>query len=336
MPAPGLNRFVQQHWQRVTWLTLLLAPLAAIFGLVVRLRRRAYAVGALPGQRLPVPVVVAGNISVGGTGKTPLALWLVEALRERGMAAGIVSRGYRGGGLPMQVHPHSDPARAGDEPVMLATRARCPVFVGKDRAAAARALLSRHPGVEVIVCDDGLQHYRLLRDLEIAVIDAGAGFGNGWLLPAGPLREPPARLDRVDAVVVNGGTRTGLRAPVFSMRLEGTVARNLRVPGLETPLASLSGTQLHAVAGIGNPQRYFGHLRDAGLSFTAHAFPDHHPFTAADLDFGDDHPVLMTEKDAIKCRGFARSNWWMLPVSARIEPDLATFIIERLFPARGR
>jgi tetraacyldisaccharide 4'-kinase len=316
--------FPERHWYRLSPLSVALAPLGLLFALAVRLRRAAYAAGLLPSQRLQVPVVVVGNLVVGGTGKTPLVLWLVGALRSRGLRPGIVSRGYRAANRPARpVLPGADPAQCGDEPVLLAERSGVPVWIGRDRVAAARGLLAAHPGCNVVVCDDGLQHYALARDVEIAVEDE-RGRGNGLYLPAGPMREAPSRA--VDARVVNGPARAG----AFAMRLEAAGFRRVCRAAEEVPVDALRGKRLHAVAGIGNPQRFFATLRGLGLDFVPHGFPDHHAWTQRDLDFPDCDTVLMTEKDAVKCRAFGRDDLVALRVEARVDPRLADLVSARL------
>jgi tetraacyldisaccharide 4'-kinase len=328
---------LDRHWQRLTWLSVALLPLAGLFALLAVGRRLAYSLGLLRSVRLPVPVVIVGNISVGGTGKTPLVLWLADALRARGFTPGVVSRGYRGRGILSEVAPDSDPAAVGDEPVLLARRCRCPLWVGRDRAAAARSLLQRCPGVNVIVSDDGLQHYALARDFEIAVVDGGRGLGNGLLLPAGPLREPASRLADLDAIVINGQDRAEIGgASRFVMSLEGADFHNLGDATRHRNPADFTGRRVHAVAGIGNPERFFSHLRGLGVSFVAHAFPDHHRYAPKDFAFADADAVIMTEKDAIKCAHFARDEWWVLPVEARVDPALADAVVRKLRTARGR
>jgi tetraacyldisaccharide 4'-kinase len=322
------------HWQRVTWLSILLLPVAGVFAVASWLRRLAYGKGWLASRRIPVPVVVVGNLRVGGTGKTPLVLWIAEQLRARGYRPGIVSRGYGGNQQCQEVHPDSNPALTGDEPVLLAARSRCPVWVGARRAEAATALLAAYPQCNVVVSDDGLQHYALERDCEIAVLDALTAFGNGWLLPAGPLREPVTRLESCDAVVMHGNA--GAAKPGwFTMQLQGSVLYNLRNPALQVPAAQLQGRKLHAVAGIGNPARFFAHLRGLGLSITEHVFADHHRFRGEDLVFADGDALVMTEKDAIKCRAFARADWWVLPVDALVDPALIDVVLKTI-SSRGR
>ena len=261
-------------------------PLAGLFLALAGLRRLAYRHRLLPVHRLPVPVIVVGNISVGGTGKTPLTLWLVRSLQLAGWRPGIISRGYGGSQTgPAPVQADSDPAVVGDEPLLLARRAGVPVWIGRRRAQAGSRLLAAHPEVNVLISDDGLQHYALARDVEIAVVDGVRRFGNGWPLPAGPLREMPGRLDAVDAVVVHGGEADWLRvrAPVHRMRLEPTRLRSLRAPGRTLSLDWLEGRQVEAVAGIGHPERFFALLRSLGAVVHPHAFPDHHAFGHKDL-----------------------------------------------------
>jgi tetraacyldisaccharide 4'-kinase len=297
-----------------------LRPLAALFGLVARLRRARLQSRARL-NRLPAPVIVVGNIAVGGTGKTPFVIWLVERLREGGWRPGVISRGYGGSARswPQRVGADSDPALVGDEPVLIATRANCPVVVGPDRLAAGMALLNGG-GVDIVISDDGLQHYRLWRDLEIAVVDASRGLGNGRLLPAGPLREPASRLGEVGLVVANGSGWSAPAGRQVTMRLRAAEAQALG-GGAARPLASFAGTTVHAVAGIGNPARFFSMLSQHNIRLVMHPFPDHHPFTRADLEFGDALPVLMTEKDAVKCRAFAGPSHWVVPVVATFEAE---------------
>lgn len=328
--SSGPGSWLEKQWYRLSLWQLILLPLSMLFRLLSFLRRVAYRLGWLPSERLPVPVVVVGNISVGGTGKTPLVLWLTRFLRQQGLRPGIVSRGYGGSSaVPQPACPDSDATRVGDEPVLLAAKSGCPVWVGRDRVAAGRALLSAHPECDVIVSDDGLQHYRLRRDAEVVVVDGQRRFGNGCLLPAGPLREGTWRLRSVDAVVVNGGGEVAGAAPQYEMRLHGGTLRNLR-SGDILDAAGLAGKKIHAVAGIGHPQRFFDHLRGLGLEFEAHAFPDHYVYGPADLDWHDAAVVLMTEKDAVKCNGFATERYWALAVEAEVDPGFGVLIMEKI------
>lgn len=314
----------------------LLMPFSLLFGVIVESRALAYRLRLIRSVRLPVPVIVVGNITTGGTGKTPLTLALVDWLRDAGWHPGIVSRGHGGKvRAPMPVSADSDPAAVGDEPVLLARRAGCPVWVGRRRAEAGRQLLAFHPEVDVLLADDGLQHYTLARDVEIAVVDGTRGLGNGWLLPAGPLRERRRRLDRVDALVSNGERRADLPEQAFTMQLVGQVFHHLRVPSQTASARDLADRPLHAVAGIGHPQRFFDHLEALGLAFTPHAFPDHHGFRPGELPSGR---VLMTEKDAVKLLPRAGEpgleDCWYLAVDAELEPGLKHLILSRISKER--
>lgn len=332
--------WIEHHWQHITPVSVLLYPLSLLYGAVTAARRAAYRVGMLESARLPVPIVVVGNLSVGGTGKTPLTLWLAAFLGARGRKPGIVCRGYGGrASAPRPVGADSDPLECGDEAVLLAQRSGCAVWAGTDRAATARALLAAQPGCDVLLSDDGLQHYALARDAEICVIDAGRGFGNGWLLPAGPLREPPSRLARVDGVVINGQparaadtltARLPAGIPRFNMAIEGSVFRHVRHPEHRVDAGHFRGKRAHALAGIGDPRRFFAHLEALGIAFTSHAFPDHHAYTADALSFAGASPVVMTEKDAVKCRQFANERHWVLRVDAEIDPALGDRVLQKL------
>ncbi|KAB2915319.1 MAG: tetraacyldisaccharide 4'-kinase [Dechloromonas sp.] len=326
-------RWLQQQWfaqRRLTPALWFLLPLSALFFLLSRLKRRL----TRP-QRLPVPVVVVGNITVGGAGKTPLTLWLAQQLLAHGRRPGIVSRGYRGSAdMPQPVMAGATAAEVGDEPLLLARRSGVPVWVGRDRAAAGQALLVAHPEVDMLLCDDGLQHYRLARDVELAVFD-GRGAGNAWLLPTGPLRESLSRLCEVDAVICNGPEDPRLPAgiPRFAMQLRPASFYRLDRPGDICQAAQLAGRPLHALAGIGDPGRFFRTLEGLGLSFSRHPFADHHAYTAVDLAFAADGVLLMTEKDAVKCAPLVPGETWVLPVDAELSPALVDLILEKI---RGR
>jgi tetraacyldisaccharide 4'-kinase len=282
---------------------------------------------------MKVPVVVVGNLTVGGTGKTPLVAWLSGKLAAVGLRVAIVSRGYGGRARGVtRVTLHSRPSEVGDEPLLLARRAQATVFVGRDRVAAARQAVA--DGADILLCDDGLQHLALMRDCEIVVIDGQRGFGNGSLLPRGPLRESPRRLRRVNAVVVNGALKSGFKLPKFVagthfvMNMRPGDARPVSGGGGLRALASFRGSGVHAVAAIGNPQRFFDMLRDAGLTIYEHPMPDHHAFRSGDLNFGDALPVLMTEKDAVKCAAFADERCWYVPVTAEFSEDQSRALID--------
>ncbi len=313
----SLARWADYLWYKNTYLDILLLPLAYIFSCCVRLRRFLYRKGLLTSYTLPVPVVVIGNLTVGGTGKTPLTLWLAELLAQTGYKPGIISRGYGGNSVtyPYVVNRNSDVKQVGDEALLMALRKLCPVVVGPSRVKSAQKLLAEFD-CNVILSDDGLQHYKLNRDIEIAVIDGERRFGNGFCLPAGPLREPIGRLSDVDFVVVNGEKSVSQE---FSMQFIGDVAVNLKTSEQKT-LQSLQNSACHTLAGIGNPDRFFKLLTSHGLGFTPHRFPDHYAFERKDIDFNDSKPVLMTEKDAVKCRQFAGKQHWYVPIKAVPEP----------------
>jgi tetraacyldisaccharide 4'-kinase len=269
---------------------------------------------------------VVGNLTVGGSGKTPLVIWIAEFLKSKGWAPGIVSRGYGSTATARRAATIASKAEeVGDEPILLSRRSGCPVWVGADRLAVIAALRAKHPEVDVLILDDGLQHYRVRRDVEVAVMDS-RGVGNGWLLPAGPLREPARRLGKVDAVVANGFDRPGW----FAMKLQGETFHRMTDSNDRRPAAAFAGQKVHAVAGIGDPNRFFLHLVKLGLKPVPHPFPDHHPFQAKDLDFGEAAQVVMTEKDAVKLRHAARPDWWVLPVTARLDPAFGDFLLGKL------
>ena len=320
-----------RHWSERGALAWLLWPAGVLFRAAVFLRRWLYRLRLLASAHPGIPVIVVGNLVAGGSGKTPLAIWIAEHLKRKGWSPAIVSRGYGAHiTVPRAATIADDAAEVGDEPIVLARRSGCPVWVGPDRLAVIRALRAAQPEVDVLVLDDGLQHYRLRRDLEIAVVDA-RGFGNGFLLPAGPLREPVSRLRSVDAVVSHGSAVKG-----YSMQLIGTELHRMTDAADRRPASAFAGQKVHAVAGIGDPNRFFLHLGRLGVKLVPHPFADHHRFTPRDLEFGDEAPVMMTEKDAVKLRHAARANWWVLPVSAELEPAFADWLSGRLDGLRRR
>lgn len=321
---------LQQRWYEnlpPPWWT---RPVAALYGMLARARRALYQRGWKRRECLPAPVIVVGNITAGGAGKTPLVIALTEALRERGFKPGVVSRGYGGSArAPMLLDENPDPRVTGDEPALIKLRTGAPVAIGRDRPRAARLLLEA--GADVVIADDGLQHYSLARDIEICVVDGARRFGNARLLPAGPLREPLSRLQEMDFIVCNGGEP---RSGEESMVLQAGNAVGLGELSRTRALESFAGQRVHAVAAIGNPARFFAMLRGHGIEPIEHSFPDHHVYAASELAFGDALPVLMTEKDAVKCRGFAVENGWAIPVRACLQAAFFLRISEKL--ARSR
>lgn len=303
------------------------APLAALTPLYRAISQRIAQGRRASAQRLPVPVLVVGNIAVGGTGKTPVTLWLVEQLRELGYRPGVLSRGYGGSGpFPALVTPQSAASAVGDEPLLMAQISGVPLAVAPQRVQAGQALLAAHPEVNVLICDDGLQHYALARDWECAVIDGTRGHGNGQLLPAGPLREPPSRLTQCQLLLVNGADAAPYGPQALRFDLHISQARNLAT-GECRPLSQFAHSPLHAVAGIGNPERFFSALRALGLNVHSYAFADHHAYQPSDLPAAT---VLMTEKDAVKCQAFAHPQLWAVPASLHMAADDAQRVRELL------
>jgi len=333
--AGPVYNWIHRVWYEDAPSGWLLLPLSGLYWLVLTARKILYSWGLLRTHTASVPVVVVGNITAGGTGKTPTVLWLVEELRDRGFNPGIVSRGYGGSraNSSMRVEAATDAAIAGDEPVLLARRARCPVVVDPDRVRAASMLVE--DGADVVVADDGLQHYRLSRDYEICVIDGSRGLGNRRLLPSGPLREKAQRLDNVEQVLVNGELRgsgdeqTTAEQNAISFQLVATEACRLN-GSLTRPIDRFAGTTVHAVAAIGNPRRFFDLLRMHGIQVIEHIFPDHAVLGRKDFEFGDDFEIFMTEKDAVKIGRDARDKLWYVPVELKMDPVLAAPLIEQI------
>lgn len=326
---------IHAAWYEGSALGWLLLPLSGLFWLLVQCRRLLFASGLKRVQRVGVPVIVVGNLAAGGAGKTPTVLWLVRELASRGFRPGVVSRGYGGSRAEgaMRVDADSDAAVVGDEPVLIARRAGCPVAVDPDRVRAARRLVD--DGVDVVVADDGLQHYRLGRDYEICIIDGARGLGNRRLLPSGPLREQPQRLSSVDQVLVNGGWPDPARAVTVAERnaipFRLAAGEAVRLNGsLTRALPLFAGKSVHAVAAIGNPQRFFDLLRAQGIDVIEHPFRDHAPLRYADIEFDDGRDVFMTEKDAVKLDGKAHDRFWYVPVTLEIEPALAGPLLEQI------
>ena len=319
-----MYNWLQRVWYGEGWVYRLLLPLSGLYWLILYTRRFFYRVGLIGRHRAVVPVIIVGNITVGGTGKTPVTIWLAQELRARGFNPGIVSRGYGGSksATSMRVDAASEPAVVGDEPVLIAKRTGCSVVVDSNRARATEMLAD--DGVDVIIADDGLQHYRLDRTYEICVIDGSRGLGNRQLIPAGPLRETIDRLCEVDQVLINGHLRqqveelTVVEQNAIEFELAATEVARLN-GSLTRSIDKFAGTTVHGVAAIGNPQRFFDQLRAHGMQVIEHAFPDHATLNRQDLRFGDDFEVLMTEKDAVKLSGISDDRYWQVPVELRMD-----------------
>jgi tetraacyldisaccharide 4'-kinase len=320
------KEFIENVWQTKHPLAYLLLPLSWLYTLVIIFRRLLYQSGLIAVNQIDAPVIIVGNITVGGTGKTPLVVWLAGYFKSKGFKPGIVSRGYGGNlsGKAQQVRPDSDPGIVGDEPVLMARRTGCPVAVAVQRRKAAEELIE-YCDCDLIICDDGLQHYALGRDLEIAVIDGQRRFGNKRCLPAGPLREPMSRLESVDFVV----SKYIAGRHEFKMEYSYSDLISIQDPTKRISVSSLAGEDVHVIAGIGNPDRFFSYLRNQKLNLMIHEFPDHHPYTAEDVKFNDGLPVVMTEKDAVKCHAYAGQNHWYLPITASL-PDSFAYRLDTL------
>ena len=330
-----MYKWLHRVWYEGSPSYQMLLPLSGLYWLLISLRRCLYGIGVFGRYRAAVPVIVVGNVTAGGTGKTPVTIWLARELRDRGFSPGIVSRGYGGSrsSTSMRVDAASDPDIVGDEPVLLAKKTGCPVVVDANRSRAAEMLVD--DAVNVIIADDGLQHYRLERSYEICVIDGARGLGNRLLLPAGPLRETIDRLSQVDQVIVNGriGDMAGELTAVEQNAIEfQLLAREVcRLNGsLTRPIERFSGTTVHAVAAIGNPTRFFDMLRAHGIQVIEHALRDHAKLTSNDLDFGDNFDVLMTEKDAVKLKAVGADKFWTVPVELSIDPLVAGPWLEQI------
>lgn len=332
--------WLQKQWNGYSIWHFVLLPLSLIFFLLSTARKYLFRFGVLKSYKLPVSVIIVGNISVGGTGKTPLVIWLAEQLKQKGFKPGIISRGYGGSVSDIrEVFANSSSSQVGDEPLLIAKRINLPVFVGANRVDAGLALLEAHPEVNVIISDDGLQHYRLQRDIEIALVDAERGFGTAMLLPAGPLRESKTRLSTVDAIVMTNANqqssiKTEFLPPVFEMEFSGDMFVSLLDGQSRQKADFFNHKPLVAIAGIGNPKRFFNALTKMGLVFEQKSFPDHHAYALEELSSFAGKTILMTEKDAVKCEQFAKGNTkydiWMLPVSANIGDGLNELVLQKL------
>lgn len=326
--ATGLEKRLDHYWYTAGPVSFALWPVSWLFTAVAKVRKHILIAKQKP---LPenIPLVVVGNISVGGTGKTPMVIWLANMLKAYGMSPGIVSRGYGGSNQewPQKVTRKSNPLKVGDEPVVIARSTLCPVYVDPDRLQAIDHLV-RENVVDIIISDDGMQHYRMPRDLEIVMIDGVRRFGNHCCLPAGPLREPVSRLKTVDFKVVTSGDTKA--EDEYLMQLLGTELINVRDSKIVKRLKDFRRHQVHAVAGIGSPMRFFSSLTAAGVQLVMHPFPDHHVYKAEDFKFKVDLPIIMTEKDAIKCSHLVGENVWYLPVKAKLGHEFATNLIHKI------
>ncbi len=328
-----LIKKIQKSWYKKSGLTAFLQPLSWLFCLLVQIRRILYRIKVLRTVRLDVPVIIVGNLTVGGTGKTPMVIELANLLKKYGYRPGVISRGYGGKARtwPQQVRWDGDPTMVGDEAILIARRTRCPMAVGPDRVASAQALL-KYTDCNVIISDDGLQHYALGRDIEIAVIDGTRRYGNGKCLPAGPLREPLKRLDQVNFKITNG-----VAGPdEFAMTYKAEKLCRADDPEVTLDISSLKNQTVHAIAGIGNPQRFFDNLKLSGLDIIEHAFPDHYPFKKSDLDFGEIQPIVITEKDAVKCQRFYLHNVWYQPIKAILDNQFTEQLLVMLERINGQ
>ena len=322
-----------QFWYSRSWIAWLLCPFSLLFWLITTVRRALFRLNLLKSYRAPVPVVIVGNLSVGGNGKTPAVIWLVQKLTKCGLNVGVISRGYgsKAKNYPLLVTPTSDPIEAGDEPVLIAARTQAPVCISPNRQQAIECLL-QYAKCDVIISDDGLQHYKLQRDFELVIMDAERGLGNGFLLPSGPLRELPSRLKNVDIIITNGSENQCSDAV---MTLKPQYAVNL-VTKAQRPLNEFS--QATAIAGIGNPPRFFTMLQQHGIQLMeTQAFQDHQSFSPELFaKFDKNRPLLMTEKDAVKCMTFAEEHWWYVQVTTEIQGEKAQQFIQKIVQKCGQ
>ena len=324
-----------QYYKKSSWILILL-PLSYIYFLIIFLRSWSYKSGIFKTIKINVPVIIVGNINIGGTGKTPLVIWLLEKLIKFGMKPGLICRGYNSNASKsIEVLKNSKVENVGDEALMIKLRLDIPIFSGKKRGQVARSLLMTYPDVDVVISDDGLQHFELFRDFEIVVVDGVRLFGNGHLIPAGPLRETVTRVKKVDAVVINSQVKKEI-LPLFEntnnlyeMAYSGDVLQNCVHTNQIFDLSRID-KEIIAVTGIGNPERFFTQLTNAGVNFKRRIFNDHHMFTESDFKDYDGMEIVMTEKDAVKCKIFAKENFWFLPVSADVEEKLFTKIIKKI------
>ena len=310
-----LETLIEKVWYSKNIYSLLLSPLSFIYISIIYLRYTLYQLGLISITKINVPTIVIGNIVAGGTGKTPLVIWLAKYFKDKGFLPGIVSRGYGGKYLSNTelVKPTSNPLLVGDEPVIIARNTNCPVVVAKKRVKGAKKLVEKY-NCNIILCDDGMQHYSLARDIEIAVIDGQRRFGNNYCFPAGPLREPKSRIFKADLIVSKYNART------CEHKMDYTYNQLVSLNELSKtiPISDLHDMTVHAVAGINNPDHFFSYLRSHKLELIIHKFPDHYSYTEDDVKFNDNFPVVMTEKDAVKCLNYSSDKHWYIPISAEL------------------
>jgi tetraacyldisaccharide 4'-kinase len=322
------HKWYQKKLSAALWV---LVPFAWILSIITALYKAAYTLGVFKRHAFKIPIIIVGNITVGGTGKTPLVIHIVKLLQQHGFCPGVVSRGYKGtrsSAKPIYVYANSNPNEVGDEPVLLAKRLLCPIAIATNRPKAVEMLIGSNQ-VDVVISDDGLQHFALAADIEVLVIDGRRRFGNGWCLPAGPLRESLHRLKTVDYIVANSPDIYDNDSE-FEMELRPRVLYNGLDPENQLPLIYFKDQTVHAVAGIGYPDRFFELLQKQGIHVITHSFPDHYSFSEVDLQFQDELPVIMTEKDAVKCAGFMKNTYWILSVDAVVNPLFDLKLLTRL------
>ena len=307
--------FVDRVWYSKNTLSLLLLPISWIYIIIIKIRSALYRVGIIPISKINVPIIVVGNITAGGTGKTPLVIWLANYFKNKGFLPGIISRGYGGKYLSNIefVHPNSDPLLVGDEPLIIAKKCNCPVAVAKKRVRAAKELVSKY-NCNIIISDDGMQHYSLGRDIEIAVIDGQRRLGNGYCLPAGPLREPKNKLLNIDLIV----SKYTSQISEYTMEYIYQDLISLGKPAKTISLSELCDMKVHVITGIDNPENFFSYLQTHKLELIIHQFPDHHIYEEHEVVFNDDLPIIMTEKDAVKCARYSNNNHWYIPIVAKL------------------
>jgi len=325
-----------KFWSNMNIIAFLLLPLAFVYKCVTATRRLLFRFHFLRAQRLPVPIIVVGNITAGGTGKTPVVISLANKLKNAGFTPGIISRGYRGDGKNREVSRHSVATEVGDEPILIHKKTNCPVWVGKNRLDIASALITKHPKVNVLISDDGLQHYWLPRDFEICVVDGERLFGNTLPIPSGPMREPLSRLSTCDLVVINGNRHLDIATATIQMNPKGTLLYSLTDQTIIREPRDLENQKISAVTAIGNPDRFFNQLASLGIKAEKMAFPDHHHYNHNEIKNIENDTIVMTEKDAVKFPAVDTKTCWVLPVDAEFSEDPLNFILQKLGPTLGQ